>query len=59
MDRAHYNIEMLGLIEEVAEQRIDLAKAPPTEHQIYKENSTTPPPDRIYSKIVWWDGSGE
>ena len=47
VDRANYNIEMLGLIEEIAEQTIDLATPPPNEHQIYRENSTIPPPDRI------------
>ena len=47
MDRAHYNIEMLGLIEEVPEHRIYLAKPPPNEHQIYRENDMIPPLDRI------------
>ena len=57
MDRAYYNIEKLGMIEEVQENRIFMAKSPPNEHQIYREEKTIPPPDRIKSIARMFGGT--
>ena len=57
MDRAYFNIEKLGLIEEVPEHRIYMAKPPPNEHQICREKDTIPPPDRIQNLARLFGGT--
>ena len=57
MDRAYHNIEKLGMVEEVQENVIIMAKSPPKEHQIYREEIMIPPPDRIKSIAKLFGGT--